>query len=262
MNLRIFFTFLFISVQSVVQAREPETIRWTVGGVERQALVFAPSTSSKEKSPVIFAFHGHGGNMQFAARGMHFQDSWPEAIVVYPQGLPTAGVVLDREGIQPGWQHRPGQEQDRDLKFVDAMLETLRQKYSADDRRIYATGFSNGGLFTYVLWSQRPDIFAAFAPGGAALLPSVQLTQPRPAFHYAGQNDRLAAFAKQEKTIEEIRKLNGCASQGASCGTNCTLYPSASGSPVETFIHSGGHLYPPPVTELIAQFFHDHPRNP
>lgn len=262
MNLRTFLTLLVIGIHPLVQAREPETMRWTVGGVERQALVFAPSTSSKEKSPVIFAFHGHGGNMQFAARGMHFQDSWAEAIVVYPQGLPTAGIVLDREGSKPGWQHDAGQEQDRDLKFVDAMLETLRQKYSVDDRRIYATGFSNGGLFTYVLWSQRPNVFAAFAPGGAIRLPSVQLIQPRPAFHYGGRSDQLARFAKQEKTIEEIRKLNGCEAQGESCGADCTRYPSASGNPVETFIHSGGHLYPPPVTELIVQFFRDHPRNP
>lgn len=262
MNLKVIFALIFICVYSVAHAREPETMRWTVGGIERQALVFAPSASTHEKLPVIFAFHGHGGNMQFAARGMHFQDAWPEAIVVYPQGLPTPGILLDHEGIQPGWQRDPGQKQDRDLKFVDAMLTTLREKYSADARRIYATGFSNGGLFTYLLWSQRPNVFAAFAPGGAVRLPSVQLTEPCPAFHYAGRTDRLARFARQEETIEEIRKLNGCAPQGESCGTDCTLYPSASGSPVETFIHSGGHLYPPPVTELIVNFFREHSRNP
>ena len=262
MNFRIIVALIFPLLSSLVQAREPETMRWTVGGVERQALVFAPSTSSKEKPPVVFAFHGHGGNMQFAARGMHFQDAWPEAIVVYPQGLPTAGIVLDREGIQPGWQHDPGQEQDRDLKFVDAMLATLRQKYSVDDRRIYATGFSNGGLFTYLLWAQRPESFAAFAPGGATRLRTVELTQARPAFHYAGRSDRLARFAKQEETIAEIRKLNGCAPEGQSCGPDCTIYPSAGGSPVETFIHSGGHLYTPPVTDLIVKFFREHPRSP
>ena len=200
--------------------------------------------------------------MHFAARGMHFQDEWPEAIVIYMQGLPTPGIVLDHEGVRPGWQRELGREQDRDLKFVDAVLATLHQKYSVDDRRIYATGFSNGGLFTYLLWSQRGNVFAGFAPGGAALLPSVHLTQPRSAFHFAGKSDRLARFAKQEQTIEEIRKLNGCTSRGESCGTYCTLYPSASDSPVETFIHPGGHLYPPPVTALIVKFFREHPRNP
>ena len=64
---------------------------------------------------------------------------------------------------KPGWQRDVGQQSDRDLKFVDAIMTTLRQKYSIDERRVYATGFSNGGLFTYLLLSARPNLFAAFA---------------------------------------------------------------------------------------------------
>ena len=107
-------------------AAEPAPTKWTVDGVEREALVFLPSTSSKSRPPVIFAFHGHGGNMHFAARGMAFQNFWPEAIVVYRQGLPTPGIVMDFEGKKPGWQREPGQLNNRDLKFVDAILATLR----------------------------------------------------------------------------------------------------------------------------------------
>src|SRR5438552_3249841 len=187
-----------VCIASSTFAIEPASTKWTVNGVEREALVYLPSTSAKSKPPVIFAFHGHGGNMHFAARGMAFPNYWPEAIVVYPQGLPTAGLVIDPEGKQPGWQHQPGQEGDRDLKFVDAILKTLREKYSIDENRIYATGFSNGGMFTYLLLSQRPNVFAAFAPGGAVLLPQVALSQPRPVFHYGGQSDRLARFDKQQ----------------------------------------------------------------
>jgi polyhydroxybutyrate depolymerase len=245
---------------SSVLAAEPAPTKWTVDGVEREALVYLPSTSSKSKPPVIFAFHGHGGNMYFAARGMAFQNSWPEAIVVYPQGLPTPGIVMDLEGKQPGWQREAGQENDRDLKFVDAILKTLREKYSINDSRIYATGFSNGGLFTYLLLSQRANVFAAFAPGGAVLLPQVSLSQPRPVFHYGGKTDRLAKFEKQEATIEQLRKFNGCAGEGESCGTDCTIYNSTKRAPVSTFIHPLGHLYPPQVTPLIIKFFQDHPR--
>src|SRR5260370_1318733 len=121
-------------------------------------------------------------------RGMAFENSWPEAIVVYPQGLPTPGIIMDPKGERPGWQREPEQEHDRDLKFVDAILATLRKKYSVDPYRIYATGFSNGGLFTYLLLSQRPNVFAAFAPGGAVLLASVPLTQHRAAGRERGKN--------------------------------------------------------------------------
>jgi polyhydroxybutyrate depolymerase len=150
--------------------------------------------------------------------------------VVYPQGLPTPRIVLDSEGKGPGWQDERGQEGDRDLKFVDAILATLRQQYSADEDRVYATGFSNGGLFTYLLLSQRPNVFAAFAPGGAALLPNVELSQPRAVFHHGGKRDRLARFEKQQATIEQIRKFNGCGEQGESCGAECTLHRDQSSS--------------------------------
>src|SRR6266404_3939692 len=234
-------------VASSAFATEPTSTKWTVDGVDREALVFLPSTSSKAKPPVIFAFHGHGGNMHFAARGMAFQNFWPEAIVVYPQGLPTPGIVMDFEGKKPGWQREPGQLNDRDLKFVDAILATLRQKYSIDETRVYATGFSNGGLFTYLLLSQRPNVFAAFAPGGAALLRSVQLTKPRPVFHYGGEKDQLARFSGQQETIGQLRKFNSCAAQGEPCGPNCTIHPSTKNAPVATFIHAFAHIYPPQV---------------
>ena len=249
-----------ICLTSNAFAAEPAPTKFNVDGVEREALVFLPSTSTKAKAPVMFAFHGHGGNMHFAARGMGFQNFWPEAIVVYPQGLPTPGLIMDEKGDKPGWQREPGKQQDRDLKFVDAILATLHEKYSADERRIYATGFSNGGLFTYLLWAARGNVFAAFAPGGAALLPSVQPTQPRPVLHYGGERDRVARFDKQEATIEKVRKFNGCVGQGNACGDNCTIYDSTKGAPVATFIHPFGHIYPPQVTSLIVKFFQEHPR--
>jgi polyhydroxybutyrate depolymerase len=262
MKLLVSLFLVIVSASSAVFAAEPAPMKWTVDAVQREALVFLPSTPMKAKAPVIFAFHGHGGNMHFAARGMGFQNLWPEAIVVYPQGLPTPGLIMDEKGVKPGWQREPGNQQDRDLKFVDAMLATLREKYSVDERRIYATGFSNGGLFTYLLWAARGNVFAALAPGGAVLLPSVQPTQPRPVLHYGGQSDRLARFARQQRTIEQIRTFNGCTSKGAPCGANCTLYSSSKGAPVETFIHPFGHIYPPPVTGVIVKFFQENPRTP
>jgi polyhydroxybutyrate depolymerase len=242
------------AASSALAVAEPGPTKWTVDGVEREALVYLPSTSLKSKPPVIFAFHGHGGNMHFAARGMAFQNAWPEAIVVYPQGLPTYGM-MDPEGKKPGWQREAGQDHDRDLKFMDAILATLREKYSIDEKRIYATGFSNGGLFTYLLLSQRANVFAAYAPGGAVLLPQVSLTQPRPVLHYGGRSDRLAKFEKQEATIEQLRSFSGCAGGGEPCGPDCTIYNSSKGAPVATFIHPLGHLYPPQVTPLIVKFF-------
>ena len=105
----------------------PKERTWKIGGVERKAILYVPAAASTAKSPVIFAFHGHGGTMQFAARKFGFQTLWPEAIVVYMQGLPTPGMLTDPQGLKAGWQMTEGLEGDRDLKFFDAVLDASKR---------------------------------------------------------------------------------------------------------------------------------------
>ena len=198
--------------------------------------------------------------MRFAERGQAFHESWPEAVVVYPQGLPTPGFLGDRRGTLPGWQHNPGENGDRDLKFVDAMIETFRAKYPVDENRIYATGFSNGGFFCYLLWAERPQTFAALVPGAASLVSSVQLQTPKPAFIYGGRSDHLVRFANQEAAIDAAREVNRCENKGVPCGNQCTRFNSTRQAPVMTFIHDGGHTFIPEVKPLIVEFFKNHPR--
>jgi polyhydroxybutyrate depolymerase len=136
---------------------------------------------------------------------MGLQNIWPEAIVVYPQGLPTKTTV-DPQGLKLGWQISPGQNGNRDLKLVDAVLTHLSQKFSIDDRRIYATGFSNGGRFSYILWAQRPNLFAAFGICAGLIREPVRLTEPKPLLHIAGEKDEVAPFQVQQQTIALARQ--------------------------------------------------------
>ena len=117
----------------------------------------------------------------------------------------------------------PGANGDRDLKLVDAALRSLRETYRIDDDRIYATGYSNGGMFTYLLWAERPGVFAAYAPVAARLRPSVRPTQAAPVFHVAGERDRVVRFEDQEAAIAAAVEVNGV-DETASCGAGCTVY--------------------------------------
>jgi polyhydroxybutyrate depolymerase len=190
--------------------------------------------------------------MKETAAGMRFEKFWPEAIVVYLQGLPT-NPSADPQGY--GWIYNPGHDGDRDLKFFDAVLATLREKFPVDNRRIYATGFSNGGMFTYVLWGTRPNVFAAFASVAGRIVPAVHLTEPKPILHVAGEEDTTVPFKDQLQAIKTARELNGASKEGTACGKNCTTYPSSKGTPVVTYIHAGGHEYPPGTSEMIVKFF-------
>ncbi len=62
---------------------------------------------------------------------------------------------------------------DRDLKFFDAMLDSMEKEYRVDPGRVYAAGHSNGGQFTYLLWQMRSDKIAAVETAAAALAPVI-----------------------------------------------------------------------------------------
>jgi polyhydroxybutyrate depolymerase len=200
----------------------------------RQAFVYAPaSPTAGGRLPVVLAFHGRGDNIRdFQYVNLHV--AWRDAIVVYFQALERGGLS--------GWQVEPGQDGDRDLKLVDAALAALRKKYAVDDDRIYATGFSNGAAFTYLLWGERPDVFAGYAVVAGRLRPSVRLRVPRPLLAVAGERDPQISFADQKAAIDAAVAVNGAR------------------APVATWIHPGGHSYPRGTSERIVSFFREHPR--
>lgn len=233
------------------QPRLPEPMTWTVDGVRREALVLAPSGTNL--APVIFAFHGHGGTARNAARTFRLQALWPEAVVVYMQGLSTPGIT-DPEGKKPGWQKSKGDQGDRDLKFFDTVFETVKKKYTINEKQVFVMGHSNGGGFTYLLWAERGDRFAALAPSSAPGR-DVARSTPKPVFHLAGEKDPIAPFAAQQRTMAAVRTTNGCASTGTLWGRYCTLYPSTKNAPVVTCIHPNGHEFPAAAPALMVRFF-------
>ena len=250
------------------QASEQE--RWTidVDGVAREALVFAPEgaassgTSGDAAAPLVLSFHGHGGRARAMARGAPLHSAWPEAVVIYPQGLPTAGFT-DPEGKLPGWQHAPGDEGDRDLAFFDALLSRAKVDFRVDPDRVHATGHSNGGGFTYLLLATRGDVLASVAPSSAA---SRQLRRgvilpPRPVFHAGCRADRVVPWARQGDSLGKLREQRACeAGRPWAIDERVTRYPSASGGDVLVFEHEGGHRKHPDFHGLAAKFFEAHPR--
>jgi len=211
-----------------------QLVTFPVGGVMRQAFVFAPAAPPAGATlPVVLAFHGRGDTIRdFQYVNLHV--AWRDAIVVYFQ-------ALDRDGLS-GWQVERGQDGDRDLTLVDAALATLRKTYAVDDDRIYATGFSNGAAFTYLLWAERPDVFAAYAVVAGRLRPSVRLKAPKPLLAVAGERDPQILFSDQKAAIDAAAAVNGTR------------------APVITWIHPGGHSYPRGTSERIVAFFTEHPR--
>ena len=222
----------------VADAAALTNMGWNIDGTTRRALVHLPAGTNG--APIIFGFHGHGGTMNFAARKFRLHELWPEAVVVYPQGLPTK-TPRDTAGALAGWLMLPTPN-NKDLKFFDAMLETARRDWHINTNRVYVTGHSNGGGFTYLLWGTRGEALAAVAPvaaGGAQLL---RQAKPCPVLHIAGKNDPIVAFTTQERVVEAAKRINS---------TN---------APVEFVVHDGGHAYPDDAPEKMVAFFKQHAR--
>jgi len=240
-----------------VESSSAEIMRWQVNGATREAIVQAPDTAATgEPLPLVLSFHGYGDNMEnFQHTNVHVV--WPEAVVVYFQGLERS-VFRARQGLR-GWVTEPGPS-NRDLALVDVAVASLKERFRIDDDRIYATGYSNGGGFTYLLWSERAEMFAGFAPVAARLRDGVRPEVPKPVFVIAGDRDRVVQFEDQQASFELAIDVNNVRDESMECGSGCTLYGATTGTPVMVWIHQGAHVYPRGSSEGIATFFRRYSR--
>ena len=225
---------------------------YSIAGVERKAIVHPGSGAAPRGGrPLVLVFHGHGGTMRYSERKHDVHTRWPEATVVYPEGLPSRGIN-DADGARNGWQQRPRANGDRDLAFVDAIL--ARQK-GIDPKRVYATGHSNGGRFCYVLWAARGDRFAAYAPSGTPVLRPFALLKPTPFLAIAGFGDPLIKFEEQKQGVQALASRLGADLASGTKSGPLTFAKGTGGIEVGTYFFDGGHEYPDAALDATVALF-------
>ena len=131
-------------------------------------LVIPNGYSDENPSPLLFFFHGGGGSMvgSYAAReDLRVLCEARNWILCFPNGTNLNGYT----GSGSGWNavHCCGpalQNNVDDVGFVETMIDTFTTVLNIDETRIYATGFSNGGMMTHRLAAEIPNRLAAVAP--------------------------------------------------------------------------------------------------
>jgi polyhydroxybutyrate depolymerase len=243
-----------ISLHAAVDHRE-----WDVGGTKRTGIVCTPEASDHQPAagwPVVFVFHGHRGHAEEIRRQFQTDTLWPNAVVVYLQGLPTVGQLTDPQGIWAGWDSTDPPEKNRDIAFYDIVLKDLTDHQHIDAKRIFSTGHSNGGGFTFTLWAYRGDTLAAVAASSSiATVKTWPLLKPKPALMSSGRNDRLVNFDWQSRMMDKIEALNHVAAEGKPWGKDGTWYASEAGTPLATIITDGGHAPPKDIGQRVVEFF-------
>jgi polyhydroxybutyrate depolymerase len=239
---------------------EPVIETFTVDGVQRTALIY-PSREAESASPLVFVFHGHGGRAQAVARRLRIHELWPEAVVVYMQGLAGVAGITDPEGRRSGWQKNPGQLGDRDVKFFDIALAGLEKERRIDASRIYALGHSNGARFVNVLWNMRGDRFAAFCSASAQGGALIRTAKPKSIFMIAGEKDHLVPFETQTLSVELARRLLRTDQSKAKTEGYGRMEPGTDGTELVAYLHPSGHEFPQAALPMVVRFFQRHTRN-
>jgi len=231
-----------------------------VNGVKRTALVYPGKHAFTTPSPLVLVFHGFTGTARSMARLSGIHDKWPEATVVYPQGLPTYSRRLRK--MVPAWQPTTGRDNDRDVYFIDALLQDLCAAYKIDKTRIYATGSSNGAMFSYVLFIMRPQYFAAFGIVAGSSENIQDAAVPRPMLIIHGTKDESVKVELALKARNFIRCLNGCGENTQPWNKDDKEYlsyqPCATGQPLIWHLHHGGHIWPDDASDHLIRFFKEH----
>jgi polyhydroxybutyrate depolymerase len=127
------------------------------GRSRRYVLVEPAALEKARRYPLVFVFHGDGGDAASFHGAFPFEKaSGADALLAYPDGI---GTTWDLETTTD----------NREVKLVEAIIEELARRFPVDRARIYATGYSSGGFLSNVIACQRSGLLRAItsSAGGA-----------------------------------------------------------------------------------------------
>jgi polyhydroxybutyrate depolymerase len=136
-------------------------------GQNRSFIVYVPSSyDATTQVPLLFNFHGGGGTSSGFIN--YENDMRPIAdtanfIAVYPQ------AAVDPTDGSNSWLHKTPTTHN-DVNFIEAIIDTLSNDYNIDNDRVYACGYSEGGLFSYELGCRLNNRIASFASVSGSML--------------------------------------------------------------------------------------------
>lgn len=238
---------------------------------ERTFALHVPATLPDGPAPLIVAMHfypGSGSQLE-ALTGLSKLADTEGFIVAYPDGLNGGFDAIQCCGNED------------DVGFIKAMVEKIATEHAIDEKRVFATGISNGGDMAYKLAAKAPGLFAAIAPVSGGMngdwmqMKQTNLpTEPTSLIYFYGRKDRYhLMFAISAKFW--LDKL-GCAAATSTPMPKVELTKGdcTDGSVAEVYaLEDMGHSWPgaagkelafdpSPVdaTRMMWDFFKAHPK--
>lgn len=119
------------------------------------------NTRASQPLPLIIAMHGGGGtaNHMMVMSQLNAVAQERRMLVAYPQGL--GSIPTFNAGVCCGFAMHHNVD---DVGYVRSIVATVSHLHSVDANRVYATGFSNGGMMSRRLACEAADIIKGIFP--------------------------------------------------------------------------------------------------
>ena len=240
---------LFFGSSGCGSANDLSTGRHTIlsNNVERVYFLKLPDDyNSLIPYPLIFAFHGLGGDYTNFSEGYYDLQEvvGEEAILVYPNAL--------LKNDTPQWDY------ESDLIFFDDLYAELEANLCFDIRKVFAVGHSNGAGMAHTLGCKRGNILRAIGPVAGTLTDHDDLIGQVAVIQIHGSNDTTMPVESIKSTRDYWIAINGCNKGETEEGMDptCEAYSGCDpGFPVQYCEHSGGHDWPAFASDAIWNFF-------
>lgn len=235
-----------------------------VAGKAREYIVALPSNYDQSHPyRLIFGWHPWGGSAQQVASGGYYglqKESNGSAIFVAAEGL-------DFGGNGKGWGNSNGE----DIAFLSAMLDRFRSQLCIDENRIFSTGFSFGGMFSFAAGCSATSMMRAIAPmaGNTSVAGCQNGTRPVALMGFHGTDDTVVAIDGGRKGRDAFVKRNNCSQETEPASTtwcesagqkyqpcSCVSYKGCmEGYPVTWCEYKGPHMAAPSSAATLWSFF-------
>lgn len=251
---------------------QPGDYRFSIkhDGLDRAYRVHVPATYSPSKpTPMLLSFHGGGGNMNYQADDKYYglisKSEQAGFIAVFPNGYSrfSSGILATwNAGICCAGARDKNID---DVGFIREVIKNLKGQLNIDPDRIFASGMSNGALFSHRLACEMADTIRAIASvAGSDGTKSCTPSRPVSILEIHAKNDEfvlfnggagkdsktLADFVSVPETISRWVKRNGCGPTPRRVldkpGAYCDAYTQCrDNSEVKLCVtESGGHSWP------------------
>ena len=179
----------------ILNAQDFKTIN--VGGQNRQYLEYVPADLGTNR-PLLISMHGMNQDAPYQKNMLAVESVADTAkfVTIFPNGIDRAWDIGG----------------DRDINFVKALIDEMVKKYQIDRKRVYLSGFSMGGMFTYHAMNRIPDLIAAFAPISGYPMGGTTATadRPVPIIHTHGTSDDVCVFSGAQPALDKWIAHNNC----------------------------------------------------